>query len=222
MFSKRQPSAPASKCSDSSETKPQPELTERSELTAAGANAPTVRSPYNPPRMAPRIKASEGKAGFALSIEMTTQTALAGLFGSKEPAFGLGLASQIFGATLQNGRADQFTLDFMTAFITTMKPRDELEAMMLAQMGTVHLAAMSFAARLRNAETLPQQEAAERAYTKLTRTFAAQMEALKRYRSNGEQKMTVEHVTVNAGGQAIVGNVLREGSGPIGKPDTTP
>jgi hypothetical protein len=43
---------------------------------------------------------------------------------------------------------------------------------------------------------------AEGAFTKLTRTFAAQMEAL-----NGEQKVTVQHVTVSDGGQAIVGNV---------------
>jgi hypothetical protein len=43
--------------------------------------------------------------------------------------------------------------------------------------------------------------------TKLTRTYAAQMEALKRYRSGGEQKMTVQHVHVAEGGQAIVGNV---------------
>jgi HNH endonuclease len=33
------------------------------------------------------------------------------------------------------------------------------------------------------------------------------MEALKRYRSGGEQKMTVQHVHVAEGGQAIVGNV---------------
>jgi hypothetical protein len=43
--------------------------------------------------------------------------------------------------------------------------------------------------------------------TKLTRTYAAQMEALRRYRSGGEQKMTVQHVHVAEGGQAIVGNV---------------
>ena len=33
------------------------------------------------------------------------------------------------------------------------------------------------------------------------------MEALKRYRSGGEQKVTVQHVSVSEGGQAIVGNV---------------
>jgi hypothetical protein len=48
---------------------------------------------------------------------------------------------------------------------------------------------------------------AEGAFTKLTQTFAAQMEALKRYRTGGEQKAKVQHVTVGDGGQAIVANV---------------
>ncbi len=34
-----------------------------------------------------------------------------------------------------------------------------------------------------------------------------QLEALKRYRTGGEQKVTVQHVTVGEGGQAIVGNI---------------
>ena len=34
-----------------------------------------------------------------------------------------------------------------------------------------------------------------------------QVEALKRYRTGGEQKVTVQHVTVNEGGQAIIGSV---------------
>jgi hypothetical protein len=48
---------------------------------------------------------------------------------------------------------------------------------------------------------------AERVFNKLARTFAVQVEALKRYRTGGEQKVTVQHVTVNEGGQAIVGTV---------------
>jgi xanthine dehydrogenase iron-sulfur cluster and FAD-binding subunit A len=54
--------------------------------------------------------------------------------------------------------------------------------------------------------SIPQQDSAERAFkfNKLTRTFAAQMSALKGYRSKGEQKKTVQHVHVAVGGQAIV------------------
>ena len=41
-----------------------------------------------------------------------------------------------------------------------------------------------------------------------------QVEALKRYRGKGEQKMTVEHVHVYQGGQAIVGAVHQGGGAP--------
>jgi hypothetical protein len=33
------------------------------------------------------------------------------------------------------------------------------------------------------------------------------MESLNRHRGKGQQKMTVEHVHINSGGQAIIGNV---------------
>lgn len=50
------------------------------------------------------------------------------------------------------------------------------------------------------------------------------MEALKRYRGGGEQKMTVQHVHVAEGGQAIVGNVSASapGGGVIGKTKEQP
>jgi hypothetical protein len=37
------------------------------------------------------------------------------------------------------------------------------------------------------------------------------METLKRYRTGGEQKVTVQHVTVSDNAQAIVGNVSAGG-----------
>ena len=42
---------------------------------------------------------------------------------------------------------------------------------------------------------------------KLSRSYAALVEALNRHRGKGPQKVTVEHVHVHEGGQAIVGNV---------------
>jgi hypothetical protein len=97
--------------------------------------------------------------------------------------------------------------NFALSVIRGIEPRDQLEAMLGAQMAAVHMATMMMARRLNHVETIPQQDAAERALNKLARTFATQMEALKRYRTGGTQKVTVEHVTVNAGGQAIVGTV---------------
>ena len=47
--------------------------------------------------------------------------------------------------------------------------------------------------RLAIVQNISQQHSTERAFNKLTRTFATQMEALKRYRIGGEQKVTVQH-----------------------------
>ena len=59
-------------------------------------------------------------------------------------------------------------------------------------------------------------DSASNAMAKLARTFAAQVEALKRYRSTG-QTVTVQHVNVAHGGQAIVGHVSTHGEGPYQK-----
>ena len=90
-----------------------------------------------------------------------------------------------------------------------------------AQMAAVHMATMTFARRLAHVDNIPQQDSAERAFNKLARTFSTQMEALKKYRTGGQQKVTVEHVTVNEGGQAIVGNVETGGRGASKKPGAT-
>jgi hypothetical protein len=104
-------------------------------------------------------------------------------------------------------------LNFMLAMVKGIEPRDQIEAMLAAQMAAVHNATMTFAGRLNRIDNIQQQDSAERAFNKLARTFAAQVEALKRYRTGGQQKVTVEHVTVNAGGQAIVGSVAAPGVG---------
>jgi hypothetical protein len=78
-------------------------------------------------------------------------------------------------------------------------------------MAAIHTATMTLARQLAHVKTIPQQDSAERALNKFARTFASQVEALKRYRSRGDQTVRVEHVTVNEGGQAIVGNVAHTG-----------
>ncbi len=42
--------------------------------------------------------------------------------------------------------------------------------------------------------------------TKLTRLYNETVDTLSRYRRKGEQKVVVQHVNVNQGGQAMVGN----------------
>jgi hypothetical protein len=121
--------------------------------------------------------------------------------------------NQIIDVAKPGARADEKATNAMIAGIAAMRPRDEAEAMLIAQMIATHELAMTFARRLKRIENIPQQDSAVNGLTKLTRTYAAQMEALKRYRSGGEQKMTVQHVHVAEGGQAIVGNVSASAEG---------
>src|SRR5215207_10882152 len=121
--------------------------------------------------------------------------------------FSYGLLDQLAHASSKGSKADEDGLNFALAVVMGLEPRDEIEAMLGAQMAAVHLATMTFARRLNHVDNLAQQDSAERAFNKLARTFTAQMEALKRYRTGGEQKVTVQHVHVNEGGQAVVGNV---------------
>jgi len=72
--------------------------------------------------------------------------------------------------------------------------------------------AMRCAHHLANAEDVAQQDSAGRALGRLARTFPAQIEALSRYRSHGEPAITVQNVSVQDGGKAIVGNVTQHAS----------
>jgi hypothetical protein len=141
--------------------------------------------------------------------------------GTAEPDFLDGIALQLANLAQRGSNVNEPDFKFLMAAVMGLEPKDELEAMLAAQMAAVHHATMTFARRLSQVKTIPQQDSAERALNKLARTFAAQVEALKRYRTGGQQKVTVEHVTVNEGGQAIVGHV-QGGGGTEKKHETTP
>jgi hypothetical protein len=93
--------------------------------------------------------------------------------------------------------------------VKSIKPRDSIEAMLVAQMVSVHVMAMRCAHHLANADDLAQHDSAARALGRLARTFPAQIEALNRYRSHGAPAITVQNVSVGDGGKAIVGNVTQ-------------
>ena len=93
--------------------------------------------------------------------------------------------------------------------------------MLAVQMVATHFAATSALRRLKGSDTIPQQDSNGNLAVKLLRTFAAQTEALQRYRGKGQQKVTVEHVHVHTGGQAIVGSVS-QGGGIMTKTEDNP
>jgi hypothetical protein len=102
----------------------------------------------------------------------------------------------------------------MLAAIAGIEPRDEIEGMLVAQLIASHNAAMECYERaMLRKQTFDGRHENLKQATKLSRTYAALTEALDRHRGKGQQRITVEHVHVHAGAQAIVGAVTSRGGG---------
>jgi hypothetical protein len=109
------------------------------------------------------------------------------------------------------------------AALIGIAPRDELEGMIAAQLIAAHNAAMECYRRaMIGDQTFEGRRENLTQANKLSRTYAALLEALNRHRGKGQQKVTVEHVHVHAGGQAVVGNIERPGGGDRGRSEEQP
>ena len=162
-----------------------------------------------------------GKLDFDHPDKYVAACLLAKAVGTDDIEFLSGILIQLANVASKGQAVDAGAVNYMLSMVKGVEPRDQIEAMLAAQMAAVHNATMTFARRLHHVDNIPQQDSAERAFNKLARTFTAQVEALKRYRSAGEQTVRVEHVTVNEGGQAIVGNVTTGGRGSAQKTEAT-
>ncbi len=94
-----------------------------------------------------------------------------------------------------------------------IQPRDELEGMLGAQMIATHNAAMEcFRRAMHREQSFEGRRQNLEFANKLVRSYAALLEALDRHRGKGQpQVVRVERVTIEAGGQAIVGAVNQGG-----------
>ncbi len=140
------------------------------------------------------------------------KTRLATIAGTDSPELARTLLEQIMGTLwLPAGLTDEESGKRVAAAIDALKgikPQDEIEGMLAAQMIATHSAAMHFLqmAMLRDQSSMAVDLYLRHA-TKLLSLFAKQIETLNRNRGKGQQKVTVEHVQVQSGGQAIVGNI---------------
>lgn len=150
---------------------------------------------------------------FTHEDDATARLLLMADLGTCDPDFMAGILNQVAIIGAHGAKLNDTNSNFLLSVVRGVQPRDELEAMLAVQMGAIHQATMMLARRLNHVANIPQQDAAERALNKLARTYSTQMQALKRYPTGGQQKVTVEHVTVNDGGQAIVGAVTQQGGG---------
>ena len=100
------------------------------------------------------IAHSDAAVGFALMAEA---------IGSDDQDLFHGLTTQLTNAMSAGKEADIAALNFGLAVVQGIHPRDQLEAMLAAQMAAIHKATMTFARRLNHVENIPQQDSAERA-----------------------------------------------------------
>jgi hypothetical protein len=161
----------------------------------------------HPARKPPRI--TESAPGKPLKIDMKPIDfeRLLPAFGTAEPTFATLMLGDLIVAACDRGLAHPDEINGALAAVTGLGARDETEGMLATQMVATYLAAMRALRHLRDSETVAQQDSNGNLAVKLLRTYTMQLEALQRYRGKGQQKVTVEHVHVNAGGQAIVGAV---------------
>ena len=127
--------------------------------------------------------------------------------GSPDIDFFKNILSQV-SSTLPNGDSEDVS-NFITALMHGLKPKDETEGVLIAQMVGTHNLIMEYMKRA----MIPGQylEAANdytnRAY-KLMNLFLKQVETLEKYRGKAaQQKVIVEHVHIHEGGQAVVGHI---------------
>jgi hypothetical protein len=110
------------------------------------------------------------------------------------------LVSQILNAThLQppNEPISENTLNAALGAVAGIAPRDEAEALLAVQMVGVHWTAMDLLRQAGATDSRFHFNDAGNMAVKLLRTYTAQLEALKRYRSAGEQRVVVQHQHVN-------------------------
>jgi hypothetical protein len=120
------------------------------------------------------------------------------------------LLTHTFSLQPDAGSADE-TIACAMKTLAEMAPRNTTEGMLAVQMIGVHNATVEFLRRsLLPNQTIVGADADIARATRLMRIFTAQLDAMAKLKGTaGQQKMTVEHVHVHAGGQAIVGPVAQ-------------
>ena len=138
--------------------------------------------------------------------------------GSKSNDWNKVIIDQAFGSLWLSHADEEMRgrqINATVAFMVQSKPKDEMEAMMAAQMFAAHNAAMECYRRsMISEQPLEGRRENLSQANKLSRTFATLTEALARHRGKStQQKVTVKHVHVHEGGQAAFGNFNSPGAG---------
>ena len=156
-------------------------------------------------------KTTAGERVIQLKQPLQEKGELKPLGGSRSDDFNSVLVNEVAQALWTKNSAESWKdrqLSAVPAGLMGIAPKDELEGMLAGQLMAAHHAAMECYRRAMVGEqTFEGRKENLNQANKLSRTYATLLEALNRYRGKGQQKISVEHVHVHSGGQAIVGAV---------------
>lgn len=93
-----------------------------------------------------------------------------------------------------------------------MKPQNAVEGMLCAQLAVLHFQGMQCLGSAENADWRPHTEQELNFAVKLLKLQHETIEVLMKYRRKGEQRVVVQHMHVNEGGKAVVGNFQAGGN----------
>jgi hypothetical protein len=134
------------------------------------------------------------------------------------------LMQQAYAASHRGGNSVNVEQFVFAAAVMDQCSVDPFEAMQKMQLTRLHTAYMSCDGEFYRADTIELKEFFGKMMLKLAHTFTGGLDALERYRGGGPG-LTVQHVSVSKGSQAIVGNVTQNRGDPTegsGSPAPTP
>jgi hypothetical protein len=136
-------------------------------------------------------------------------------FGTASSAFvQASLYQLIAAARLPGSGISEIAVNASLALIEGAKPQGEIEAALVVQMACTHAASMAVLGTFAGGHGTDRNLAVRAsAAGRSLRAYATQVETLRRLRNGGSQVVRVEHVHVDEGGQALIGNVRKDGSG---------
>jgi hypothetical protein len=179
------------------------EKTGRTLMTVAGGRRPPVRVKLE------RITASQSKTLPPDGSREIWWDRLKKTLGTTSSDFVDGSLWQLQAAAkLPYTGISETAMNAALAMIEAAAPRDEIEAALAVQMACTHSTAVSVLARFSDGGGTERRIVAlSSAAARLLRAYSVQVETFRRLRHGGDQYVRVEHVHINDGAQAVIGNV---------------
>lgn len=158
----------------------------------------TAEDPQISKRFASSMYAATGSANEQYALKLITQIAM-GCFNLSDEDINVHTAN---------------TVNASTGVMLSLAPKDEIEGMLCARLLVLHDQYMQFISRasIKDQTSVGIDQNLNRA-TKLMRLYNETLDTLNKHRRKGEQKVTVQHINVREGGQAIVNGQLNQGEG---------